>query len=97
MLSYYLQGAYLIPIKTRMFEFIKPAVRWDAIDERMDEAGFDVNRLTTGLGFGFTQKQFYSILRFDYEWYFINHEMQVFAKNEEMDADKFTVELLFTF
>lgn len=97
MLSYYLQGAYLIPIKTSMFEFIKPALRWDAIDERTDETGFDVNRLTAGLGFGFTQKQFSSILRFDYEWYFVNHEMQIFAKNAEMDADKFTVELLFTF
>lgn len=97
MLSYYVQGAYVIPIKTRMFEFMKPAIRWDAIDERADQAGFDVNRLTAGLGVGFTQKQFSSILRFDYEWYFVNHEMQIFAKNEEMDADKFTVELLFTF
>jgi len=97
MLSYYLQGACLIPIKTKMFEFIKPAVRWDAIDERTDEAGFDVNRLTAGIGFGFTQKQFSSILRLDYEWYFVNHEMQIFAENAEMDADKFTVELLFTF
>jgi len=88
MLSYYLQGAYLIPIKSRMFEFIRPAVRWDAIDERKDEAGFDVNRLTAGIGFGFNQKQFSSILRFDYEWYFVNHEMQIFAANEEMDADK---------
>lgn len=97
MLSYYLQGAYLIPVKTKMFEFIKPAVRWDAIDERSNEPGFDVNRLTAGLGFGFTQKQFSSILRFDYEWYFVNHEMSIFSKNAEMDADKFTIELLFTF
>jgi len=42
MLSYYVQGAYVIPIKTRMFEFMKPAIRWDAIDERADQAGFDV-------------------------------------------------------
>jgi hypothetical protein len=97
MLSYYLQGAYLIPVKTKMFEFIKPAVRWDAIDERSNEPGFDVNRLTAGIGFGFTQKQFSSILRFDYEWYFVNHEMSIFSKNAEMDADKFTIELLFTF
>ncbi len=97
MLSWYLQGACDVPIQSRMFEFIRPAVRWDAIDERKDEAGFDVNRLTAGIGFGFNQKQFSSILRFDYEWYFVNHEMQIFAANEEMDADKFTVELLFTF
>lgn len=97
MLSWYLQYALDVPIQSRMFEFIRPAVRWDAIDERKDEAGFDVNRLTAGIGFGFNQKQFSSILRFDYEWYFVDHEMQIFSANEEMDADKFTVELLFTF
>ena len=97
MLSYYLQGAYHIPIKTRMFDFLKPAIRWDAIDERSDEPGFDVNRLTTGLGFGFTQEKFSSILRLDYEWYFVDYAMPIFAENDEMDADKFTIELLFTF
>jgi len=49
MLSYYVQGAYVIPIKTRMFEFMKPAIRWDAIDERADQAGFDVNRRHSGV------------------------------------------------
>lgn len=97
MLSYYIQGAWLVPIQTKMFEFIRPAVRWDAIDERKDVSGFDVNRLTAGIGFGFIQKQFSSILRFDYEWYFVDHEMPIFSENAEMDADKFTMELLFTF
>jgi len=97
MLSWYLQGARNIPIRTRMFEFIRPAVRWDAIDERREVSGFDVNRLTAGLGFGFIQKQFSSILRFDYEWYFVNHKMEIFSKNAEMDANKFTIELLLSF
>lgn len=97
LLSYYLQGAYRFPVKSNMFDYLLPAVRWDAVDERMEESGFDVNRLTTGIGFGFNQKQVSSILRFDYEWYFVNNEMTIFAKNAEMDSDKFTVELLITF
>ncbi|WP_298646960.1 hypothetical protein [uncultured Proteiniphilum sp.] len=97
MLSYYLQGAYVIPIRTKLFEFVKPAVRWDAIDERMDVDGFDVNRLTAGIGFGFKRERFSSILRLDYEWYQVNHKMDIFASNEEMDSDKITLELLFTF
>ncbi|NLX67285.1 MAG: hypothetical protein GXZ19_11080, partial [Bacteroidales bacterium] len=96
-LSYYLQGAYTLPIRTKIFEFIRPAVRWDAIDERADIGGFDVNRLTTGIGFGFKNERFSSILRLDYEWYMVNHPMDIFSANEEMDSNKFTLELLFTF
>lgn len=97
MLSYYLQGAYVIPIKSKMFEFVKPAVRWDGIDGQPDVKGFDVNRLTTGIGFGFKERRFNSILRIDYEWYFVNHKMDIFDPAEEMDSDKITVELVFTF
>lgn len=97
MLSYYAQGAYLFPVKTKMFEFVKPAIRWDAIDKRMEESGFDVNRLTVEVGFGFNSKQYLSILRLDYEWYFVNNSMTIFAKNKEMDLNRITMELLFTF
>lgn len=97
LLSYYLQGAYTIPVRTKMFEFVRPAVRWDAIDGQPEVGGFDVNRLTTGIGFGFNNERFSSILRLDYEWYMVNHEMDIFSPNDEMDSDKFTLELLFTF
>lgn len=97
LLSYYLQGAYTLPVRTRIFEFIRPAARWDAIDGRTDGGGFDVNRLTTGIGFGFKNERFSSILRFDYEWYMVNYPMDIFSPNDEMDSDKFTLELLFTF
>ncbi|WP_286850382.1 MULTISPECIES: hypothetical protein [unclassified Proteiniphilum] len=97
MLSYYVQGAYLFPVKTKMFEFIKPAIRWDGIDESSDKSGWDVNRLTAGLGFGYNNKRYSSLLRLDYEWYFVNNSMDIFAKNREMDSNKITMELLFTF
>jgi hypothetical protein len=53
--------------------------------------------LTAGIGFGFKEERFSSIIRLDYEWYFINNSMSIFSKNPQMDADKLTVELLFTF
>lgn len=97
LLSYYLQGAYTIPIRTKMFEFLRPAIRWDSIDGQPDVSGFDVNRLTTGIGFGLKNENFSSILRLDYEWYIVNHKMDIFSPTDEMDSDKFTLELVFTF
>ncbi len=97
MLSYYFQSAYRVPVKSRFFDYFLPAARWDAIDERFDEKGFDTNRLTVGLGLGFNEEKFSSIIRLDYEWYFINNSMSIFDKNDQMDSDKLTLELLFTF
>jgi hypothetical protein len=97
MLSYYIQSAYRVPIKSKFFDYFLPAARWDAIDERFDEKGFDTNRLTVGLGLGFNEEKFSSIIRLDYEWYFINNSMSIFDKNDQMDSDKLTLELLFTF
>jgi hypothetical protein len=97
LLAYYLQSAYVIPVRSKMFEFVKPAARWDAIDGSPNTGGFDVNRLTAGIGFGFKKERFSSILRLDYEWYMVNHEMDIFDPSEEMDSDKVTLELVFTF
>src|SRR5690554_8095222 len=41
LLSYYIQAAYKIPVKSEYFDYILPAARWDAIDERFDVDGFD--------------------------------------------------------
>lgn len=80
-----------------IFKSVVPAVRWDAIDEQSDEKGYDVGRLTVGLGFGLTKKIFSSILRFDYEHYFMNRPLDFLDLNDEMDSNKFTVELLLNF
>ncbi|MDD2328262.1 MAG: hypothetical protein PHZ13_08110 [bacterium] len=97
LLSYYIQSAYNFPVKSSFFDNMIPALRWDAIDETFDRDGFDVNRLTTGLGFGFDRSGYSAILRFDYEWYLVDNDMSIFAENPEMDSNKFTVELLITF
>lgn len=97
LLSYYIQSACYLPIKTRFFDQLIPALRWDAVDETFDQDGFDVNRLTGGLGFGLNRNGYSSILRFDYEWYMVDNAMTIFAENPEMDSNKLTVELLITF
>lgn len=97
LLSYYIQSAYRFPVRSHMFDFVKPALRWDGIDETLDRGGFDVNRLTAGLGFGFNRTGYSSLLRFDYEWYLVQNDMTIFSENPEMDSDKFTVEFVITF
>ncbi|MGI6073095.1 MAG: hypothetical protein ACOYEA_00420 [Fermentimonas sp.] len=96
LISGYLQSSYKIPIKKEMFNYILPAIRWDAIDEYNDDT-LDVSRLTLGFGLGNMGERFSTIIRFDYEWYFVNNELSIFNKNEQMDSDKFTMELLITF
>lgn len=92
----YIQGAYSFPINIgELFKDITPAVRWDGISENLKDNGFDINRLTIGFSFGFTSKPFNSLLRFDYEKYFIKNPIAEFSSlYDEIDADKFTIELL---
>ena len=98
LLSYYLQGAYAFPLKEHyIFKSVVPAFRWEGIDLKSDLKGFDVNRLTLGLGFGLTKEHFSSILRFDYEKYLVNNRLGIMSLTPEMDSDKFTVELLLRF
>jgi len=95
--SAYLQGAYSIPLKdTYLFKNIMPAFRYDFIDQ-MNNNTMDVSRLTWGLGFGLGKKPFSSLLRIDYEWYFINNQLDFLHQYDEMDANKLTVELVYIF
>lgn len=95
--SAYIQGAYSIALKdTYLFKNIMPAVRYDFIDQTNNNA-FDVSRLTWGIGFGLDKKPFSSLLRIDYEWYFINNQLDILHQYDEMDANKLTVELVYIF
>lgn len=96
--STYLQGAYWLPIRNnRIFKSFMPAARWDAVGNDVFNNGFDVNRATLGLGFGINNQKFLSLLRFDYEWYFVKNSLSFFSKNDEMASDKFTMELVLFF
>lgn len=93
-----IQGAYSFPMKNDfLFKDITPAIRWDAMGHHFESRGFDVNRLTFGLSFGLTKKPFSSLLRLDYEQYFIRDHIYELAKTAEMESNKVTLELLLVF
>ncbi len=96
LLAYYVQGTYFLPLETKLFDNLQPALRWDAISDTQGSEGFDVERLTVGVGFGSKRDRFSSILRFNYEWYFVTNSLPMF-QNKEMESDKISMEMLFTF
>ena len=82
-----------------MFHSIFPCLRWDAMGYSVKKNGLDVNRLTAGLNFGLTLKPFESVLRFDYEQYFVRNNYFPEFDNRDLyvSDNKFTVELLLKF
>lgn len=99
LLSAYLQGAYSFKLKNEkgIFQSIIPAARYDMMDEYNNGGKMDVSRFTLGLGLGIGKKAFASMLRLDYEWYFVKNPLSLLQKYEEMDKDKFTIELVYVF
>lgn len=95
--SYYVQGAYIHPLnKDKIIKNFIPAVRFDGIDQN-NNSGFDVNRLTLGLGFGLSEKYLSSIFRIDYEHFFINNTPTFMGDDKATTSNKVTVELMFVF
>ncbi len=96
--SSHLEGALSLPLPNgKIFKELIPALRWDGITESPFDQGLDINRITLGLAFGFTSKPFSSLLRIDYENYFVRNQLMEFMQTEENDSDKVTVELLIIF
>ena len=100
MVTSYIQAAYIHPIRSRLFNAVVPAFRWDTLTQSGSEnSGIDVNRFTTGLGFTLTNMPWTraSILRFDYEWFVVNNRLPDFFRYPAADSNKFTVELVLNF
>ena len=95
--SAYLQGAYWFPIQnSKLFKNVITAARWDAMGNNQTDDDIDVNRLTLGLGFSFTQAPFGSLIRVDYEFYNTRNDIGIFT-TDVMHSNKLSVELLLTF
>ena len=100
MVTTYIQAAYTHLIRSRLFNAVVPAIRWDTLTQSGSEnSGIDVNRFTTGLGFTLTNMPWTraSILRFDYEWFVVNNRLPNFFRYPAADSNKFTVELVLNF
>ena len=93
----YLQGAYWFPLQnTKMFKNMITAARWDAMGRNETDNDIDVNRLTLGVGFSFTDAPFGSLVRIDYEFYNTRNDIGIFT-TDVIDSNKLSVELLLTF
>jgi len=97
----YVQGAWHYYLKKEgMFRHITPALRWDTMGYDVWNLGFDVSRITAGLHFGLSLKPFESVLRLDYEHYFVRQEAhRLFFEGRDLYAadHKVTLELLVKF
>lgn len=96
----YIQGAYVFDLnRSKIFHNLWPALRWDAMGYGTDRNGFDVNRLTFGLNFGLSLKPFASVLRVDYEQYFVRggHFPEFDNRDLHVSDNKLTIELLIKF
>lgn len=95
--GYYVQTAYYFYLKNKgVFRYIMPALRWDAMGYNGSGNGWDdVQRLTVGVDFGFLKKPFNSVLRLNYENYFINRMVpELQSRPDNTDNDKITLELI---
>lgn len=98
LISAYLQGAYWFPFQNgKLFKNMITAARWDAMGSNQTNDDIDVNRLTLGLGFSFTNAPFDSLIRIDYEFYFTENDLPILNLYEEMSSNKLSIELLLTF
>jgi len=97
----YIQSAYTFVLsEAKMFHTITPAARWDAMGYDVWNSYFDVKRVTAGIHFGLTLIPFDSLLRLDYEHYFVRKGI-TFPDFDNRDAhvsdNKVTIELLIKF
>ena len=102
LLGTYVQGAYTFDLhKANMFRNMTPAVRWDAMGYNVGSEGFDIKRITSGISFGLTFIPYDSLLRINYEHYFIRNGIVDFPDFRNRDRhvadNKVTVELLLRF
>ena len=96
--SIYLQGLYKIPVNSKTFKYIQPALRWDGMGYDLVNRGLGVNRATVGVNFGLNSDSFTSLFRLNYEHYFNNSmDMSALFKNSYYNESKFSVEFLFVF
>ena len=97
----YMQGAWYYNLHhDGMFHYISPALRWDAMGYDIKDRGVDVNRITLGVDFGLALKPFESVLRLNYEHFFVQKDafLTYFENRDPYVADnKITLELMIKF
>ena len=101
LLAGYIQGAYLFNMRNPnlMFRTATPAARIDLMGYDVQNSGFDVTKLTAGMMFGLTFIPYDTLLRVDYEHYFMqkNLDFPVFSDRPHVADNKLIVEMVVRF
>ena len=93
----YAQGLVKIPVSSKVFTRIEPALRWDAMGYDMKDRGFGVNRVTAGLNF-VLNTSYTSMFKINYEHYFSNSmDMSSLFKEPHYNHNKLSIEFLLYF
>ena len=94
----YAQGLVKIPVSSKVFTRIEPALRWDAMGYDIEDRGLGVNRGTVGVNFVLNTAPFNSVLRINYDHYFNNSmDMSKIFKTEYYNDNKVALEFLLVF
>ncbi len=96
--SVYAQGLVKVPVNSKTFKRVEPALRWDAMGYDMLDRGFGVNRATVGVNFVLNTNNFKSLFRVNYEHYFRSSmDMSKLFKSETASDNKLSLEFLLVF
>jgi len=101
LLGGYIQSDYMFYMRNynAMFRTISPAARIDLMGYDVWNSGFDVTKCTAGLKFGLTFIPFDTLLRIDYEHYFMrkDFDFSMISNRPHIADHKFTVEVVVKF
>ena len=94
----YVQGLYKIPVTSKTFKRIEPALRWDGMGYDILDRGLGVNRATVGVNFVLNTSAFTSLIRLNYDHFFNNSmNMSKVFTSEQHDDNKLSLEFLLVF
>ena len=97
----YIQSDYMFYMRNpnAMFRTMTPAARIDLIGYDVQNSGFDVTKFTAGLMFGLTFIPYDTLLRVDYEHYFMrkDFDFSIFSNRPHIADNKLTVEIVVKF
>lgn len=87
--GFYVHSYYNFYTKAKIIQIISPVIRWDFMGKNLESNEIGAERITSGINFGFEEKQFKAEIRLNYENYL--------KKSLPSHFDKFTIEFIAKF
>lgn len=95
----YAQGSYTFDLQRKnVFQNLTPAIRWDLMKDGTSKVDFEMQRISSGISFGLSFLPYESLIRVNYEHYFLDKNKIPESFFEAYTTDhKLTVELVVRF